>query len=99
MCPNIFKLVNRQQWTILDGQLQLRIVTKEKDIAVESCIIVVPILVDSCPFEVANNWNQLSADCSQTILTKDAKTLCKYCFSTRIKSDYSDNKNNTYANK
>ena len=43
-------------------------------------LITVPILVDSCPFEVANNWNQLNADCSQAILTKDAKTLCKYHF-------------------
>jgi len=48
-------------------------------------LILVPILVDSCPFEVANNWNQLSTDCSQAILTKDAKTLCKYRFLTQTK--------------
>jgi len=52
--------------------------SKLDNIKCNFCLLtLVPILVDSCPFEVANNWNQLNADCSQAILTKDAKTLCK----------------------
>jgi CUG-BP- and ETR3-like factor len=39
---------------------------------------IVPILVDSCPFEVTTNWNHLNSECTQAVLTKDTKSLPTY---------------------